>query len=223
MTTTTTDPLSPERVKAALEWIHHIDSYDYGPTFVKDTLVALASAHLAMIDPDHGDMDLPHAIKRARRYLFEHSRRPSQAEFSDALPDAIAVLTEHAEASLAPIIAAVEAHLAATKREPPAGLVEVIDNECLRYSAHVDDTGKFVVVNATLPNGQDAEVHRCESFWQANGWISAAIARAVVEFATSDEAMTRLENACPRGLGRDDVEPQALVRAALGATEEGNG
>ena len=149
----------------------------------------------ALRDAIRASMDLPHAVKRARRYLFDHSRRPSQAEFSDALPDEIAVLTEHAEASLAPIIAAVEAHLDATKREPLAGLVEVIRSAITRCDYGMGDV-------ATTDD------------------LAPAIARAVVEFATSNAAIERAAVACDgTPAGHDDT--LYMIRAALGVKEEG--
>ena len=119
--TTTTDPLSPERVEAALEW-----------------------ADMCPIPPYRENVNAC---------------------------ETLAVLAR--------------AHLDATKREPPARLVNVIKQQ----------------IAATFPG---------------NPQLPSVIARAVVEFATSDAAMDRMT-------GFDallDYEVRDIIRAALGATEE---
>ena len=124
--TTTTDPLSPECVEAALKW----------------------------------------AQGKCRMF-------PEIREYS-----ALAALAR--------------AHLAATKREPPAGLVEVIAGVTGRHGVRVQDYGIE---------------------------LALAIARAVEAFATSPDAIDRAAVACDgTPAGHDDT--LYMIRAALGATEE---
>ena len=126
--TTTTDPLSPARVEAALEW-----------------------ADMCPIPPYRENVNAC---------------------------ETLAVLAR--------------AHLDATKREPPAGLVAVIAQQIV----------------ATFPGSPQ---------------LPSAIARAVVEFATSDAAMDRVDAALGSQGDRIDDEARNIIRAALGATEAGNG
>ena len=145
------------------------------------------------------------------REAYEHqaevaSRRPPE-EPTDASRN-----FEYARERNAVFCALLEAHIDATKREPPAGLVEVIGRAIEYCERNLEDD---VATAAEL---------------------APAIARAVVEFATSDAGISRAlvawfpdyEDDYPReGVGitaeEDDQyrgEMRAAVRAALGATEE---
>ena len=153
---TTTDPLSPERVEAALEWADMCPIPPYRENVnACETLAALARAHID-----------------------------------------------------------------ATKREPPVGLVEVIGTAARRYDYWTNATGTEWLIHEIV--GADmVHVATAASSGEAQTYVDEAIARAVVEFATSDAAMDRVDAALGSLGDRIDDEARNIIRAALGATEEG--
>ena len=90
--------------------------------------------------------------------------------------------------------ALLEAHLDATKREPPAGLVEVIAGATCSAGVRVD---------------------------QYAATLAPAIARAVETFATSDAAAEAALRVWVKTKWRGGDGMRDTIRAALGATEEG--
>ena len=147
--TTTTDPLSPERVEAALEWLNKT-----GEVRAADQAIRLWAR-----DP------LPSDAKAVETARIIHGHR-----------DALAALAR--------------AHLDATKREPPAGLAEVIAGATCSAGVRVD---------------------------QYAATLAPAIARAVEAFATSPESVSRVSQVIWE---IESSYLRAAIRAALGVKEE---
>ena len=148
--TTTTDPLSPERVEAALPWLEDV---------------------------------------------FDSKMRGERVEFGTGM-DWLDSLDLHVET----LAALARAHLDATKREPPAGLVEVI--------AGAQDHNGLTMAEGHMVDGD-------------HDTLAAAIARAVEAFLTSDAA---IERAIARWYihpdsNDEEADMRAAIRAALSAPE----
>ena len=112
-------------------------------------------------------------------------------------------------------------HIDATKREPPAGLVEVIAEARAELSVWSESDGSRHYARRLSDDGVFVDCADFASAAEARAYINNAIARAVVEFLTSDAALMRAAVACDGTDADRHDDPLYMIRAALGVKEGG--